>query len=491
MQEPAAKRARGATLGAPAQVIKQPGDDAISFAVITNDGSEESCERLITLKNIFAKQLPKMPKEYIVRLVMDRRHHSIALIKRGQAIGGICYRPYAEQKFAEIAFCAITASEQVKGYGTLLMNRLKQQVKRAGQLTHFLTYADNYAIGYFKKQGFSKALLLPRERWYGYIKDYDGGTLMECYVHPTVDFTSVPEMLAAQRAFVLHRIAQHSNEHKVYPGLGNPPSYPPSSSSSSPPPAAAAAAAAMKGAEGAEEAEGGVVAADSTTTATVKPEELEAAEAGAARRAGAKPSGSGFGGNSPAVFFPVEAVPGVAEAGWATAAELSMAPIPTSAGGDSSAQSSSLDLTLGGGGSGGSGGGGGLEPPSGSTNSAAALCGDVGALSCLLVGVWEEVRGHASAWPFLEAVSLEEVPDYLTVVKEPLDLATIRKRLDAGFYPSKEAFRQDLNRMIANCKLYNGKSSGFYREADSLQVFTDRLFSGGRSARAQSFASDN
>ena len=30
--------------------------------------------RLITLKNIFGKQLPKMPKEYIVRLVMDRRH---------------------------------------------------------------------------------------------------------------------------------------------------------------------------------------------------------------------------------------------------------------------------------------------------------------------------------------------------------------------------------------------------------------------------------
>ena len=32
-------------------------------------------------------------------------------------------------------------------------------------ITHFLTYADNYAIGYFKKQGFSKSLLLPRERW--------------------------------------------------------------------------------------------------------------------------------------------------------------------------------------------------------------------------------------------------------------------------------------------------------------------------------------
>lgn len=30
-----------------------------------------------------------------------------------QVIGGICYRPYYEQKFAEIAFCAIKSEEQV------------------------------------------------------------------------------------------------------------------------------------------------------------------------------------------------------------------------------------------------------------------------------------------------------------------------------------------------------------------------------------------
>ena len=62
------------------------------------------------------------------------------------------YVEHMYQKFAEIAFCAITASEQVKGFGTHLMNHVKLHVKRLG-LTHFLTYADNYAIGYFKKQG--------------------------------------------------------------------------------------------------------------------------------------------------------------------------------------------------------------------------------------------------------------------------------------------------------------------------------------------------
>lgn len=56
------------------------------------------------------------------------------------------------QRFGEIAFCAITADEQVKGYGTRLMNHLKQFAREEDGLTHFLTYADNNAVGYFIKQ---------------------------------------------------------------------------------------------------------------------------------------------------------------------------------------------------------------------------------------------------------------------------------------------------------------------------------------------------
>lgn len=59
---------------------------------------------------------------------------------------------FDSQKFGEIAFCAITADEQVKGYGTRLMNQLKEHARDADGLTHFLTYADNNAVGYFIKQ---------------------------------------------------------------------------------------------------------------------------------------------------------------------------------------------------------------------------------------------------------------------------------------------------------------------------------------------------
>lgn len=53
---------------------------------------------------------------------------------------------------------------QVKGFGTRLMNHLKESVKRDGIL-YFLTYADNYAVGYFRKQGFSKTLTFPKPQW--------------------------------------------------------------------------------------------------------------------------------------------------------------------------------------------------------------------------------------------------------------------------------------------------------------------------------------
>ena len=76
----------------------------------------------MALKSLFAKQLPKMPRPYIARLVFDRRHTSLAILSDDPAlkdtdeevIGSICYRAFPEMRFAEIAFCAVNASHQVK-----------------------------------------------------------------------------------------------------------------------------------------------------------------------------------------------------------------------------------------------------------------------------------------------------------------------------------------------------------------------------------------
>jgi histone acetyltransferase len=44
----------------------------LEFRVVLNDGSAESYQILTGLKLLFQKQLPKMPKDYIARLVYDR-----------------------------------------------------------------------------------------------------------------------------------------------------------------------------------------------------------------------------------------------------------------------------------------------------------------------------------------------------------------------------------------------------------------------------------
>jgi histone acetyltransferase len=57
--------------------------------------------------------------------------------------------------------------------------------------------------GYFKKQGFSKEHRMPPERWKGYIKDYDGGTFMECYIHASIDYGFISNIIKDEKTVCL------------------------------------------------------------------------------------------------------------------------------------------------------------------------------------------------------------------------------------------------------------------------------------------------
>ncbi|CAG8155514.1 unnamed protein product [Penicillium nalgiovense] len=176
----------------------------IEYRVVNNDGSRET--------------LPKMPKDYIARLVYDRTHLSIAIVKMPlQVIGGITYREFRDRGFAEIVFCAVSADQQVKGYGAHIMAHLKDYVRATSPVMHFLTYADNYATGYFQKQGFTKDIILDKSIWMGYIKDYEGGTLMQCSMLPRIRYLEVGRMLLKQKESVLAKIRTFSKNHIIHP----------------------------------------------------------------------------------------------------------------------------------------------------------------------------------------------------------------------------------------------------------------------------------
>lgn len=82
---------------------------------------------------------------------------------------------------------------------------------------HFLTYADNYAIGYFKKQGFTKEITLDKSIWMGYIKDYEGGTLMQCTMLPKIRYLEMGRMLTKQKESVQAKIRAFSRSHIIHP----------------------------------------------------------------------------------------------------------------------------------------------------------------------------------------------------------------------------------------------------------------------------------
>ncbi|NXD97727.1 KAT2A acetyltransferase, partial [Chaetorhynchus papuensis] len=169
----------------------------IEFHVIGNSLSQKSNKKilmwLVGLQNVFSHQLPRMPKEYITRLVFDPKHKTLALIKDGRVIGGICFRMFPTQGFTEIVFCAVTSNEQVK--------------VRAGRRemgTH----------------GFSKDIKVPKSRYLGYIKDYEGATLMECELNPRIPYTELSHIIKKQKEIIKKLIERKQAQiRKVYPGL--------------------------------------------------------------------------------------------------------------------------------------------------------------------------------------------------------------------------------------------------------------------------------
>ncbi|KAF6023610.1 KAT2B [Bugula neritina] len=328
----------------------------ISFHVISNTLSRQPTREtllwLIGLQNVFSHQLPRMPKEYITRLVFDPKHKCLALLKDNRVIGGICFRMFPTQGFTEIVFCAVSSNEQVKGYGTYLMNHLKDYHVNHGVM-HFLTFADEYAIGYFKKQGFAKDIKLTKDVYQGYIKEYEGATLMGCELDARIQYTEFSLVIKRQKEVLQALIEKRRNDcRKVYPGI-------------------------------------------------------KCYENGVRKVA-------------------VKDIPGLQELFKDAAGSVPKIPEPT--------------LT-----------------PDQLYNACRAIL--------------QSLKSHSSAWPFLEPVSAEEVPDYYEYIKYPMDLHTMWTRLKNCYYVSKKLFIADMNRMMTNCRTYNEPETEYYRCANTLEKF--------------------
>ncbi|CAK1547497.1 unnamed protein product [Leptosia nina] len=65
---------------------------------------------------------------------------------------------------------------------------------------------------------------------------------------------------------------------------------------------------------------------------------------------------------------------------------------------------------------------------------------------------------HKDSWPFYEPVSTEDVPDYLDVITTPMDLNTVKNKLESGQYSKDEEVLSDIALVFHNCYTYNQES---------------------------------
>ncbi|CAG9463870.1 unnamed protein product [Pedinophyceae sp. YPF-701] len=74
-----------------------------------------------------------------------------------------------------------------------------------------------------------------------------------------------------------------------------------------------------------------------------------------------------------------------------------------------------------------------------------------------------------AAWWFTEPVPLDTAPDYLEVVKHPMDLGTVRDKLQAGGLQSPEQVVELVELVWSNCRAYNDADSDVCRDAATCE----------------------
>jgi len=447
----------------------------MNIQILSTADHSTSYESLLQIKFLFQKMLPKMPKDYILRQVFDEHQCCLTLNELIEGkhnvyriVGAACYRPCFERNLNEIVFFVIDSDFHISGYGTFLFNCFKEickmqhseylkrgeaykkrnliisdlsifddpqsikfteleigaffneeapvetlscssreeienlldyvlddqkmQINSEGggntaqksldnnhfpaiantdnrtnsniggkfksnpedcvtprmdsdygslyenlrlpnNCIYFLTYADNSAIGFFKKQGFS---LHPRSTgWMGYIKDYEGGTLMECKIHRDINYLKKNEILKKIRDSVFSEMEKINDFHVVHN-------------------------------------------CDEKDNFRNVLSEFKFKNQFATRR------------REDFLF-------------------------------------DFLNFVI-----------------------------------CTL-------QTHPSSWPFLEPVSIRDVPDYFEVIKNPMDLSCIHKKVTLRCYRNLREFGEDVFLMCNNCKLFNGPDTQYFKCADIMR----------------------
>lgn len=386
----------------------------LNIQVFSSSDSSTSYESLLHVKYLFQRMLPKMPKDYILRQVFDENQCCMTINEQIEGkpdvyriLGAILYRPCFVRNLVEIVFLAIDSDYHISGYGSFMFNCFKEVIKlqfsaylkigdsykdkniiindlsifdnptqieiadleinkilvnsdnntnlpkkiklndtsfnpephKNSSTLYLLTYADNSAIGFFKKQGFS---LHPKSKeWVGYIKDYEGGTLVECKIYSSINYLRKKALIKRIRDVIFEKMKKINDFHILHES-------------------------------------------------------------------------------------------------------------------DDKVQIQNA-----------------LENLKNSENFTTRTKQDF--LFDFLQFLLFSLQSHPSSWPFHEPVSIKDVPDYLSVIKHPMDMSTMMNKIKLLQYTTVKEFIDDVNLMCNNCFTYNTPDTQYYKCAENIRNYCDGL----------------
>ncbi|XP_078140729.1 bromodomain-containing protein 4 isoform X5 [Centroberyx gerrardi] len=92
-------------------------------------------------------------------------------------------------------------------------------------------------------------------------------------------------------------------------------------------------------------------------------------------------------------------------------------------------------------------------------------------LQYLLKVVLKSLWKHQFSWPFQSPVDAAKLnlPDYYTIIKCPMDMGTIKKRLENSYYWNAQECIQDFSTMFTNCYIYNKPGDDIVLMAEALE----------------------
>lgn len=88
--------------------------------------------------------------------------------------------------------------------------------------------------------------------------------------------------------------------------------------------------------------------------------------------------------------------------------------------------------------------------------------------------VLEEMEVHEDSWPFLLPVNTKQFPTYRKIIKFPMDLSTIKKRLLDLIYKSRDDFTTDVRQIFDNCEMFNEDDSPVGTAGHGMRKYFER-----------------